>query len=202
MSSALYRKRLLQALVVTGALTAPVALGAAQEPDGNRHYDARTAYNSGIQRTLSAVQASRAAELRKSVPELRVEQDPALGLVRSLTNPVGALTAASSGDALAIALNFVQAQRELLGLELSDVANLEVVDRVYSRVSGVTNLYLRQTYQGVPVYNGQLQVNVDADGRVLGVHSDFLPSLSRAIASAQPRLAAGEAVAGAARHLG
>ncbi|QSQ21411.1 M36 family metallopeptidase [Pyxidicoccus parkwayensis] len=202
MSLGLYRKRLLQALVVTGALAAPVALGAVQEADGTRHFDARITYNTGIKRGLSALQQTKAAELRKSVPELRVEHDTALGIVRSLTNPVGALSAPRSGDALAIGLDFVQSQRELLGLELEDIANLEVVDRVYTRVTGVTNLYLRQTYRGVPVYNGQLQINVDAEGRVLGVHSDFLPSLSRSITSVQPRLGAGEAVAGAARHLG
>jgi extracellular elastinolytic metalloproteinase len=149
MSLGLYRRRLFQALVVTGTLTAPLALGAAQEQDGTRHFDARVTYNTGVKRALSAAQLSRAAELRKSVPDLRVEHDPALGVVRSLTNPVGALSAPRSGDALAIGLDFVQSQRELLGLELEDLANLEVVDRVYSRISGVTNLYLRQTYRGV-----------------------------------------------------
>jgi extracellular elastinolytic metalloproteinase len=47
-----------------------------------------------------------------------------------------------------------------------------------------------------------VEIKVVGEGRVLGVHSDFLPALSRTLTSAQPRLGAGEAVAGAARHLG
>ncbi|WP_342375404.1 extracellular metalloproteinase [Myxococcus stipitatus] len=202
MSQGYFRRRLTQALVLVGALGASSAVAVVQDASGPRNHDARIARNLGMKKALSAVQKDREAALRRGVPELRVETDASTGLVRSLVNPVGALTAPSSGDALAIGFSFLQAQRELLGLELTDLANLEVTDRVYSRQSGVTHLYLRQTHQGLPLYNGQLQINVDGKGRVLSVHSDFMPSLARAVASIQPRLDAAAAVSGAARHLG
>ncbi|WP_338866416.1 M36 family metallopeptidase [Myxococcus stipitatus] len=202
MSQGHLRRRLTQALVLLGALGAPTALAVTQDTSGARNHDARIAHNLGLKRAVSALQKDKEATLRRDVPELRVEHDASTGLVRSLINPVGALTGRSSGDALAIGLSFVQAQRELLGLELTDLANLEVADRVYSRQSGVTHLYLRQTHQGLPLYNGQLQINVDSEGRVVSVHSDFLPSLARAVPSIQPRLDAAAAVSGAARHLG
>ncbi|WP_254625171.1 M36 family metallopeptidase [Myxococcus sp. CA051A] len=202
MSQGYFRRRLTQALVLMGALSAPSAFAVVQDSHGARNHDARIAHNVGVKKAVSALQKDREASLRRDVPELRVEHDASTGLVRSLVNPVGALSGRSSGDALAIGLSFVQSQRELLGLELTDLANLEVTDRVYSRQSGVTHLYLRQTHQGLPLYNGQLQINVDGEGRVVSVHSDFLPSLARAVPSTQPRLDAAAAVSGAARHLG
>jgi extracellular elastinolytic metalloproteinase len=185
-----------------GALAAPAALAAAQEPGEARNYDARDAYNAQARFSFAVTQQAGVASLRQSIPELLVEVDESNGLVRSLTNPVGALSEPSSGDALAIGLDFVQKHREALGLELNDLANLEVTDRVYTKDSGITNLYLRQTHKGLPVYNAQLQINVDGQGRVLSVHSDFLPSLERSVASVEPRVGAEQAVASLAKHLG
>ncbi|MCP3102550.1 extracellular metalloproteinase [Myxococcus sp. K15C18031901] len=204
MSRRHHRRRLTRALVLMGALSAPLAFGVAPRSaaEGPRNLDARITHNTGVRRELSAVQRDKEAELRRHVPELRLEHDVATGVLRSLTNPVGALSGPRAGDALLIALDFVQSQRELLGLELEDLGSLEVTDRVYSRQSGVTHLYLRQTHQGLPVYNGQLQVNVDGEGRIVSVHSDFLPALGRALTRLQPRLGAAEAVASVARHLG
>ncbi|MCP3138025.1 M36 family metallopeptidase [Pyxidicoccus xibeiensis] len=185
-----------------GALTGSTALAATLEADEHRNYDARERYNAQARFGFSVTQQDGVAALRQSVPELLVETDESNGLVRSLTNPVGALSGPSSGDALAIGLDFVQKHREAFGLELSDLANLQVTDRVYSKDSGITNIYLRQTHKGLPVYNAQLQLNVDGEGRVLSVHSDFLPSIDRALAGVEPRVSAAEAVAGLAKHLG
>ncbi|WP_164016473.1 M36 family metallopeptidase [Pyxidicoccus trucidator] len=202
MSSGPYRRRLFHAVFVMGALTGSTALGAASDSDSARNFDARDTYNAQARFSFSVTQQAGQRALRQSVPELLVEVDESRGLVRSLTNPVGALSEPRSGDALAVGLDFVQKHHEALGLQLGDLANLEVSDRVYSKNSGVTNLYLRQTFKGLPVYNAQLQINVDRDGRVLSVHSDFLPSLESAIASVEPRVGAAEAVASLAKHLG
>ncbi|QSQ14435.1 M36 family metallopeptidase [Myxococcus landrumensis] len=202
MSVGAYRRRLFQAVVFTATLTGSTAMAVSPESSGERHFDARVSYNAQARFGFSAAQKARVEQLRQSVPELRVELDEHSGTVRSLSNPVGALSGPSSGDPMAIGLDFVQKHHAALGLELSDLASLEVTDRVYSDVSGATHLYLRQTYKGLPVYNAQLQINVGKDGSVLGVHSDFLPSLDTSIAGVEPRLSAGEAVAGLARHLG
>ncbi|WP_233261618.1 M36 family metallopeptidase [Vitiosangium sp. GDMCC 1.1324] len=202
MPSGQYRKRLFHALVLMSTFAGPAALGAAPEPGNARNYDARVTYNAGLRQGFAPVQKTKEAELRRSIPELRVEVDETQGMVRSLTNAVGALSGPSSGDALTIGLDFVQRQRELLGLVPEDLANLEVTDRVYSKLNGVTHLYLRQVHKGVPVYNGQLQINVDKEGRVLSVHSDLQPGLAAALASVEPRVDAGQAVASVAKHLG
>ncbi|NTX01392.1 M36 family metallopeptidase [Myxococcus sp. CA040A] len=203
MSVGAYRRRLFQAVVFTATLTGSTALAVAPEShEGERNFDARAAYNAQARFGFSTAQKAHVAALRQGIPDLLVEVDETNGLVRSLTNPVGALSGPSSGDPMAIALDFVQKHHEALGLGLNDLANLEVTDRVFSEVSGATHLHLRQTFKGLPVYNAQLQINIGKDGSVLGVHSDFLPSIENAIAGVEPRLSAGEAVAGLARHLG
>ncbi|NTX63508.1 metalloprotease [Myxococcus sp. CA051A] len=196
------RRCLFHAVALTGALLSPLALAVVPEPQGERHHDARLSYNARMRFTFAPTQQAAEAALRQSVPELRVEVDASNGRVRSLINLVGALSGPASGDALAVGLDFVQRHREALGLELSDLANLEVTDRVYSRLSGATHLYLRQRYRDLPVYNAQLQVNVDREGRVLAVHSDFQPALESTLSSVEPRIGAADAVASAARHLG
>ncbi|WIG97224.1 M36 family metallopeptidase [Myxococcus sp. SDU36] len=201
MSSGPYRRRLFHAVFLVGTLSGSAAMAVHSE-EGVRNYDARDAYNAQARFGVSSAQKSSQAALRQTVPELMVEFDESNGLVRSLTNPVGALSSPRSGDPMAIGLDFVQKHRDALGLGLNDLANLEVTDRVYSKVSGITNLYLRQTYRGLPVYNGQLQINVDRDGRVLSVHSDFLPALESSLAGTTPRLSAADAVVGLAKHLG
>ena len=135
MSSGLYRRRLFHAVFVMGALTGPAAMAMAKEAGGEaRNYDARDAYNAQARFGFSLTQQSSVAALRRSIPELLVEVDASRGLVRSLTNPVGALSGPNGGDALAIGLDFVQKHREALGLEPRDLTHLEVADRVYSKV--------------------------------------------------------------------
>ena len=84
----------------------------------------------------------------------------------------------------AIALAYVRENLATLGLEESDLAGYEVTDSVYSRVTGATHIYLRQRHRGLPVYNTQLHVNVNRDGRVISVNNSFLPGLARAVFSA------------------
>ncbi|MCY0999505.1 M36 family metallopeptidase [Myxococcus sp. MISCRS1] len=202
MSSRDVRQSLVCAVLVSGVLWLPSARAVTPRDPTERHHDARLSHNAGPRRRVSAVQGEAEARLRRAVPELRVEVDPSTGRVRSLVNLVGALSEPAPGDALAVGLAFVQRNLDVLGLELADVAGLEVADRVYSRPSGATHLYLRQRYNGVEVYNARLQLNVDREGRVLAVHSDLQPSVESTLVGATPRLGAAEAVRSAAKHLG
>ena len=47
-----------------------------------------------------------------------------------------------------------------------------------SKITGATHIYLRQRYQGIPVYNGQLQINVNRDGRIISVNNSFLAGIA------------------------
>jgi extracellular elastinolytic metalloproteinase len=83
-----------------------------------------------------------------------------------------------------------------------DAAHHEVVDSIYTQLTGATRVFLRQTVSGLPVYNGELQVNINRDGRVMGVANAFLADGANALNTTTPALDAAGAVASAAVHLG
>ena len=127
--------------------------------------------------------------------------DPTTGVTRTLSNPVGYLTEARAGDPADIALEFVQSNLELLGLQPGDMGEFEITDLVMSTPTEATHVYLRQKHQEIPVYNGQLQVHVNRDGRILSITNAFLPGLGSSLRSREAAIDAPQAVSSAARHL-
>jgi extracellular elastinolytic metalloproteinase len=103
--------------------------------------------------------------------------DERSGVTRTLSNPVGHLTGPSGGDPVGIALDFVRANLELLGLFPGDLDEMAMCDVVFSQVSGSTHVYFCQSHRGVPVFNGLLQVNVNRDGAIVSVANSFVPNL-------------------------
>src|SRR4029077_11676355 len=102
-----------------------------------------------------------------------LELDEITGAVRSLSSERGFLSTATSGRPMTIALDFVRRNLAALCLEASDLEGYKVSNVVYSKVTGATRIYLQQQYQGIPVYNAQLQINVNRDGRTLSVKTSL-----------------------------
>ena len=122
--------------------------------------------------------------LSADVQELSaLELDEVTGAVRSLSSERGFLSAATSGQPMTLAMNFVRSNLAALGLEAADLEGYTVSSVVHSKVTGATHIYLQQRYRGIPVYNAQLQVNVNRDGRIISVNNSFLPGLQRAAGS-------------------
>ncbi len=189
----------------------PLLLWAGMAPaqdvaDGERHYDARAALSQS--RALSTAEQLRSQaqvpqSLSADVRELSaLEVDAITGAVRSLASERGFLSAAASEPPMAIAMDFVRRNVAALGLEASDLEGYAVSDVVFSKVTGATRIYLQQRYQGIPVYNAQLQINVNRDGRILSVNNSFMAGLQRAIASLQPAVELPAAVGEALRFSG
>jgi len=180
-----------------------VPLGAAPAKEQNRNYDARIESNAKLRQPASAAQREAIQALRSEIPELAVSFDESTGATRSLYNRVGYLTsAASATDAKQVGLDFVGRNLSLLGLGPEDLAEHEVTDSVYTKATGTSSVYLRQTHKGLPLYNGQLHYNVNREGRLLSVNNLFLPGLSRAVNATAPSLSAAEAVVRAAQQIG
>jgi extracellular elastinolytic metalloproteinase len=168
----------------------------------SRNYDRRIEYNRGFRAPDAGL---RVPEALAAVPDLDLSRDEAFATTRSVSSLTTYLTAARPGDDhLKVALEFVQdrAQLDLLGLTDQDLADYEVTDVVFTKVTGATHVYLRQTYLGIPVYNGQLHVNVNRDGRILSVNNLFVPDIAQSVTSGSAALGLGAAVRSAARHLG
>lgn len=167
-----------------------------------RNYDERLAYDP-IQRVPQAPSFSeQAAALNAMGDELAVTFDDRSGVTRTLYNPVGYLTAAQRGEPRAIADSWVRANFAALGLTANDIQEYEVTDTVFSEVSGATHLYYRQMYQGIPVYNGQLHLNINREGRMISVNNAFARSIAQSVTPAARPMTAAQAVQHALVHLG
>jgi extracellular elastinolytic metalloproteinase len=157
--------------------------------DAQRHYDARALQGRAPLTGELRSQALITQGLSADVQELSaLELDEVTGAVRSLSSHRGFLSAAAPGKPLDIAMDFVQRNLAALGLEASDLAGYTVSDVVYSKVSGATRIYLKQNFKGIPVYNAQLQINVNRDGRIISVNNSFMAGLQRAVAATKPRM--------------
>ena len=129
--------------------------------------------------------------------------DEQFGVTRTLTNHAGQLTLGAPGrDPLDVALSYVQANPALLGISAEDLADYEMTDLVANPATGSIHVYFRQMLQGLPVYNGQLHVNVDRESRIMSVNNQFVPALAASLNAVVPSVSAATAVARAAEHLG
>lgn len=164
-----------------------------------RNYDARDRHNARV-RFADAKAAPRFAG-RFAQSDISATFDDATGVTRTLMAHAGFLTGPAQGSPESIARAFVNAEAGMLGLSATDLADLEITDIVFTRATGITNVYYRQRHLGVPVYNGQLQVNVARDGSILSVNNAFVPSLAKVAKSAVPALGAEQAVLSAAANL-
>ncbi|HEX2163943.1 MAG TPA: M36 family metallopeptidase [Thermoanaerobaculia bacterium] len=191
-------------LAAGAARAQPVAPpGPPDAPGERRNFDARPGENAGFEQPPAPFQVAALERLRERVPELLVTFDPASGVTRSLWNAVGTLTdEPAPGDPIAVTESFLAENLDLLGLDPGDLDDFVISDLVFSRQNGALHLYLLQVYAGIPVYNGQLQVHLDAKGRVISVNNDFAPRLGAAVNVLRAERGAEEAVASALRHLG
>jgi Zn-dependent metalloprotease len=102
---------------------------------------------------------------------LAVTLDPATGAPQSV---YGRLSAGSLGRSSAAARAVLA--EHAAALRIDDVAALAFESTVESPI-GVHHRF-RQTYLGVPVENGEVQVHEGTDGRAIGVTSSYAPALT------------------------
>ncbi len=177
--------------------------GAASEPgQEGRNFDARIQMNAQALVQPAPTQLQAVEHLRREVPDLAAEFDTVMGTTRSIYNRMGYLTKPGRGDHMDLGLEFVQSRLGALGLTAGDLEDYEVTDTVFSKVAGTTHIYLRQTHEGIPVYNGQLHINVARDGQILSVNNAFVPRLAEAINRSEPAIKPSDAVQSFAQHLG
>lgn len=172
--------------------------------DAERHFDARQDLNRSFTaaRSAAAIQPQSIQGLTANIEELTVESNDTTGAVSALSSQRGYLTGKASGRPMDLAMDFVRKNVAALGLEASDLQGYAVSDVVYSKVTGATHIYLQQRYAGIPVYNAQLQVNVNRDGRIISVNNSFLPALAQSVTALKPRMSLAGAVATAAKFSG
>ena len=111
------------------------------------------------------------------------------------------LTGPNSGRPQDIALAYIRQHSGRLGLVASDLADMVVKYQYESRHNQVTHLYLRQRIDGIEVYNGDININIDRQGRIINLGNRFVSNVARAVQSRSATLTAPEAVEQAAHAL-
>lgn len=194
-------------LASVGLVLLPVGEGVAAQSVGAQtqsaaNFDARVEHNRDFVAPRRPEQLQAIQQRRHLAPGLVVTYDRTTGVTRSLQRHAGHLTAKRPGvEAMHVAREFIAGNYAELGLSTGDIADFELTDKVYSSLTGVTHIYFRQTYLRLPVYNGQLHINVDGEGRVLSVNNSYMPDIAAAAGSKFPGLSAVEAVTAVAGHL-
>ena len=191
-------------LLLSVSLLIPTALSAQPTEDQRRNFDARIELNRGFSVRPTEAQSAAFAGFRgPGNPDLAVSYDRVTGAARTLVNRVGFLSEGSLGiQPQTLAMDFVRDSSELLGLMAEDLDDVEVTDSVENPVTGSTHIYLRQRAYGLPVYNGQLQINVNRDGNVLSVNNSFLPDLVNSVNATRPVITTAAARQAAAEQIG
>ena len=124
----------------------------------------------------------------------------AVAVLATLT--VGSTVAPGAGaDATDIATDYVNDNKQQLGLTGADVNDMRVTNTVVDPGTRTTHVYFQQVHKDIGVYNGLLTVNVAADGWVVSSGNRFVPNLAAA-AGGQSAKRADEAAEAAAKHVG
>jgi hypothetical protein len=101
-------------------------------------------------------------------PQAVVDIDPLTGTPRELGRLDGYLSGPHHGSARSVALGFVRAHLDALGLTSRDLSTL-VFGKDYVDPLGIHHLSWQQRVDGTPVFGNGLQVNLTRQGRVLSV---------------------------------
>jgi len=80
------------------------------------------------------------------------------------------LTGPQKGITDELALGYLQAQRDALGLKQADIASMLLKDDYVTAHNGIRHMYWRQQHNGIEVWNGDLAINVARDGSIINLH--------------------------------
>ncbi|MGI8980380.1 MAG: M36 family metallopeptidase [Pirellulaceae bacterium] len=96
------------------------------------------------------------------------------------------LTSPQTGAAATLAINYLRAHASSFGLTVGDLNRYEVTNNYTSQLGGVTHVYLRQTFNGLPIANAVANVSMKTDGRILSAAASFVPGLVEPAANSGP----------------
>ena len=87
------------------------------------------------------------------------------------------LTGATSGQPLDIAIDYLQQNASSFGLSANDLDHYAVTSSYTDAQTGITHIYLQQTYNGLPVADAVASIHVSQAGQVLTAGINFVPGL-------------------------
>jgi extracellular elastinolytic metalloproteinase len=184
------------ASAVSRALRERAGAGAAKP-----FYDSRVGAAARAGAVGTSAERSARRELRQDLGrQASIQVDPLTETARTVQKLNGTLTGPATGERADVAMRWVRANRTALGLTAADVSTLTLSDRSVDKGSGFTFLRYRQSFRGIPTFDGGLRVNLDRGGRILNVTGAPISRLS--VPSVSPRLSAADALGALQTNIG
>ncbi|MBI4467842.1 MAG: M36 family metallopeptidase [Acidobacteria bacterium] len=106
-------------------------------------------------------------------PGLSIQHGELSSMPRHLFFPDRALTAAFPGSALERAAAFLADLKQVISPG-DGWGKFVLIKEYVTRPSGVTHLVYNQRFKGMEVFQGEITVNVDAEGRIINMGADLL----------------------------
>lgn len=117
--------------------------------------------------------------IKKQIPTAEVTVSELTGSVEVLRS-AKTLTGPSFGrDGKDIAFDFINANKDLYGLDDDDVANLHYVGESVNELSGLRLVIFEQVVNGRQVFQGECKVSIDREGSVVQSLSNLAPHATR-----------------------
>ncbi len=146
--------------------------------------------------------ASLVMETLESRLLMAIDQPPYLPPQHQAVNLGSYLTPPSARQPLDIAMEFLKANSQSLGMAPTDVVASTVTDKYRDADTGVTHIYLRQLVNKLEVSNCNFVINIDGLGRVINAGGGFVNGLSFSNESAIPKILAADALVAISDDLG
>jgi len=89
-----------------------------------------------------------------------------------------------------------------LGMTNKDIQDASLSDHYLSQKNGVSHFVFNQQLNGIEVYKGLIQMNLNQQGEVINVHNLFVSDLASKAPTTQTIVFADQAILNAAQHLG
>ena len=83
-----------------------------------------------------------------------------------------------------------------------DIQNAQLVDQYQTKHNGVTHLFYKQYYEGIPVYNAILNLNITKDNKLLHHNNNFVHDLESKVNTNNTLVQIEDAIALTAQKLG
>lgn len=88
-----------------------------------------------------------------------------------------------------------------LGLQATDISEIEVTDNYVDKRTGITHMYLRQNYQGVPVRQGVGSIHIKENGEVFYATNKYVANLAEKVTNTSANISKKQAIQSAASQL-
>ena len=119
------------------------------------------------------------ARMKKANPTTEVTVSPLTGTVEVLKSSK-TLTGPSFGrDAEDIGRDFLNANKEFYGMDGDDLANLHYTGESVNEISGLRLAIFEQAVNNRPVFQGEVKLSIDREGRIIQSLSNLAPYASR-----------------------